>query len=296
MTTTERERFLADRRRMIGASDAPALLGLSKWNTPLGVYLSKVDPQAVASEMTDEQRWGLLMEPVLHAEYERRYGVELHAPPTVRHPDYEYIGCSVDRRAYGHGIVELKTASQSSKDQWGEEETDEIPDVYNVQVHQQMAVTGEDHAYVFVAFWCEFRRYVVHRDDAIVSRILEVDRAFWNDHVLKGIPPEPDFAHASTADLLDRLHRPEPGRSITLDEAQSLLVMEYEALGDQANDLTDQRRAVKAQLIHALGAAEFGLLPDGRRLRRSMTTRKAYTVEESTFPTLRILNPPKTRS
>ena len=41
MTTSERLEWLKTRQTGIGGSDVAAILGLSKWKTPLDIYLAK---------------------------------------------------------------------------------------------------------------------------------------------------------------------------------------------------------------------------------------------------------------
>jgi len=65
--------WLAERKRGIGGSDAAAILGLSKFRTPLQVYLDKIG-QAPPIEETAPMRWGKKLEPLILDEYEQIKG------------------------------------------------------------------------------------------------------------------------------------------------------------------------------------------------------------------------------
>ena len=67
---------LAARKRGIGGSDAPAVLGVSPWRTPLDVYLDKTD-QSDPVETTEAMEWGSRLEDQIAAAAAERLGVRM---------------------------------------------------------------------------------------------------------------------------------------------------------------------------------------------------------------------------
>ena len=90
---------------------------------------------------------------------------------------------------------------------WGYGEAS-VPDDVLAQVQWQMFVCGAPWAHV-CRFWAgnygpEFKIHTVKRDDQIIEFLFKKVRAFWFDHVVVGIPPEPDAS--TNSELCERLH------------------------------------------------------------------------------------------
>src|SRR3990167_9543260 len=67
-STTEAE-WREVRRQGIGASDAPAIPGLSPWKSPIQLYADKLGLAEDGSEETEAMRWGRRLEGVIIAAY-----------------------------------------------------------------------------------------------------------------------------------------------------------------------------------------------------------------------------------
>lgn len=63
---------------------------------------------------------------------------------------------------------------------------------YLPQVQHQLLVSGARRA--FLCFWHEglFHEFEVERDEALIAEIVKRGKAFWENHVLTGIAPDPD--------------------------------------------------------------------------------------------------------
>lgn len=190
------EEILKQRKTGLGSSDIAAILGLSKYKSPLDVYLDKTgdDTDNISNELI---YWGNRMEPIIADEYSRRKGVELIEPTEiVRHHEKDFLIANVDRLTVdGAGIIECKTASAFIASTWGDEGTDQIPDAYLLQVaHQSKVYESRGIQFVDIAVLIggnDFRiyRYIPNAD--LESRIEAAATSFWNNHVLKKIPPAP---------------------------------------------------------------------------------------------------------
>ena len=285
----DRETWLAERRKGIGSSDAAAIAGLAPegWGSALSVYLDKLGQ--LPERTTEPMRWGTRLEPAIAAAYQEETGVEISqpAPLIVRHPEHSWMLASPDRLAADR-IVELKTCSAFHAEQWGEPGTDEVPEHYLVQVQHQLAVTGMDLADVAVLIGGQdFRVYTLFRSEALISRLLEIEAAFW-ERVQQRQPPEPDWSHPNTPALVDALHAPKGG-SVQLHGGDALdLVNVYQELTSEIGDKQEQKAEVRARLSWLMGEAGEGVLADGRRITRKEVTRKSYTVNETTYVDFRI--------
>ena len=76
-----REDWLKERMAGIGGSDAAAVMGLSKWKTPLDVFLEKRGEIATDFVDSEPMKWGRLLEPVVRQEYAERSGEVVRLVP-----------------------------------------------------------------------------------------------------------------------------------------------------------------------------------------------------------------------
>lgn len=281
-----RREWLEERREGIGASDVAAILGLSPWTTPLHVYRSKVD--GIDEPETARMRLGTLLEPVLAQLYlDERPGHTLTSPGLTWHPTIGWLFCTPDRVRDGGVLVELKTSA--SGEGWGAAGTDEIPPHYLAQVQHQMCVMDADVCEVATLVAMDFRIYAVQRDDAIIEAMVDRLRMFWRC-VESRTPPEPDFGHRATLDLLNRWYRPEGSTTAlgpeALDVANTLEMARTDARSAEAG-----ADYCKAKLTHLMGSASVGELPDGRIVERKVVKRKAHEVEATEYPTITVKTP-----
>jgi predicted phage-related endonuclease len=119
------------------------------------------------------------------------------------HPEYDYLAANIDGEVfhpeYGHGLLEIKTASEYVKDEW---EGDDIPNEYLLQTHHYLLVTGLKYSYVAVLIGGnKFRVYFIKRDEEIIELLLAAEKHFYHEHLVKDIPPTVD-GHTSTKEML----------------------------------------------------------------------------------------------
>jgi len=204
-----RQQWLKDRQKGIGGSDAPAILGISPWKTPLQVYLEKRG-EAPGQEDNPSMRWGRNLEPVVRQAYADETGrrVAIPAVGILRHPRHDWMLASLDGIAEGDRVLEVKTARVAAG--WGEPGTDEIPEPYQAQVQHYMAVTGFYVADVAVLIGgSDFRIYEVPADPELQELIIDQEAAFW-DRVQHGVEPDP----VSAADIKIKFGRHSVARQV----------------------------------------------------------------------------------
>jgi putative phage-type endonuclease len=280
-----------DRRSGIGASETPALFGLSPWTTARELYGLKTGelPERVAN---DAMNLGTLLEEPIRVATCRRLGRTCVKPPTRRHAVHPYVYASPDGLFDERTGLECKNVGPSHAAEWGPAGTDSIPDGVNLQVHQQMEVYGLGEV-VVAALVCgnDLRLYNVGRHDGLVGCILAACREFWQ-RVQDRRPPDPDFAHPSTPALLSALYGVDGG-TVSLGAEFVPMIDLYEDLGKDLREAEKIRAVQKARILHAMGAAAVGVLPDGRTVCRREVKRAGYSVEPCSYIDFRIKQPKK---
>lgn len=181
----------ADRQLTLGASEAPIITGDAPWGDLLQLFAVKsgiIDPPEIDTPQT---QWGLRLEAVVAEWYSERYGVRLRRDNRrPRHPEHPWMATSLDRRVVGeNALVEIKV-KRFPTDEWGKEDTAEVPAHVLIQCMHELACTGADVCYVAVLFsGSDPRRYIIPRDEALIADLIELEAEFM-DCVKSGTPPE----------------------------------------------------------------------------------------------------------
>lgn len=274
----DRPAWLSWRRRGIGASDMPSVLGLSPYRTALDVYLDKIGERG-DDEETEAMRIGKAAEPMLADLYEQRTGRTLAATQVpLESSETPYLICTLDGITSDQRLVEFKTAGGLKGADVGEEGSDELPRDWLVQAHHQMLVADAavcDFAVLTGGFGFRFRVLTVERDPDWDEALHQAGADFW-DRVLKRSPPPPVLPNDGRN--LARLFRPD-GSETRIDAVMAAEAYRWEGLGEQIKALQDERHEIEATLRRALATASVGNLPDGRRLKRYSQDVAAKTIE-----------------
>lgn len=217
-----RDEWLTVRKGGIGSSDAGAAVGLNPYQSQLELWLIKTGrdgglPKIDPNDETSPMYWGTLLEPIVAAHYTKHSGNRVRRINAVlQHPDTDKVWmlANIDREVIGAGdvqILECKTAGEFGARLW----RDGVPEYVVCQVQHQLAVTGKAAADVCVLI-CgqEIRVFRIDRDDALIARLIELERQFWR-YVVTDTPPPADGS--DSADIALRcLYPHDSGNSIDL--------------------------------------------------------------------------------
>ena len=109
MTSAERLEWLKTRQTGIGGSDVAAILGISKWTTPLDVYNEKVADTPTEKD-SDSMEWGRRLEPVIRQAYADKTGRVVAVPEKQFRSDaHPFMIANVDGVCEDR-LLEIKTA------------------------------------------------------------------------------------------------------------------------------------------------------------------------------------------
>lgn len=255
-----REQWLEERRKGIGGSDAAAVAGLSPWKSPVEVWLEKTG-QVEPEEPGEAAYWGTVLEDVVAREFSIRTGLKVRRRNAIlQHPRYPWMLANVDRFVVGENVgLECKTTSAYNAKEW---EGEEIPAQYILQVQHYMAVTG---AYSWwLAVLIGGNRFIykkIGRDDELIEQLIEIEKDFWENHVLANVPPELDGSPAST-ELVKKLYPQATLPSVDLPSQAKELIEELENVKADIKILEEQKNECENKLKQLLGEHEAGRIDD----------------------------------
>lgn len=239
------------RTHSLGASEVAAVLGLSKWQTPLSVYRSKM---GVPNEIPEDLAYfGHALEPVIAKWI------------TDKHPEVGPVGDGVSVRSVEHPWltatpdrtmslgddgwipeggpwvpIELKTSSAFSKSAWDAG----VPDYYKIQSIVQQGILGAPYGWVAVLHGGNAPElYRVPFDAAVWEQIVRLTGEWWEAHVVAQVPPAP----TTTAEAVE-LWPGDP--DVTVEGGEDL----YELWG-----VLGQMEAERVDLAQRIDAAKLTL-------------------------------------
>lgn len=181
------------RRETIGASDIPAILGISKYKTARELYAEKNSTEpAEASEDKEDSSWGRILEPIIVGSWGIKYGVDVQRWITgpVHNTDASWATCTPDGwvRAVSsaesldgkmHAGFGVEAKNRRFEHGWGPSGTEEIPPDVEAQVRWSMFVTGAEQWGVGVLIGGNnFRHYIIKRDRAWEEWVFPIVEAF----------------------------------------------------------------------------------------------------------------------
>lgn len=247
----DRNEWLAQRRTGIGGSDAAAVLGMSKWKTPLSVWLDKTGHDTTTTE-SEPMRWGTLLEPVVRQEYAERSGNEVRQPDTIlRHPTHPFMLANIDGVTSSGRLVEIKTARTAEG--WGVPGTDEVPEDYLIQVQHYMAVTALPVADIAVLIGgSDFRIYTVPSDAELQGMMIDLEREFWTS-VERNEPPPPK-SYADVQAMFGASAR--AGAAIKADDNVMAAIDHLRGIRADLKRLAEAEEAQKAIIMAAMGECD----------------------------------------
>ena len=268
---------LGDRTKYLGGSDAAACMGLSRWKSPLAVWAVKTG--AVKEEDISELlpvKLGVRLEDAVAELFEEQTGKLVHrVNRTLIHPKYDFIRANIDRKVLKEdAIVECKTTSAWKAKEWDGEE---VPREYVIQALHYLAVTGAAKCYVAVLIGNQdFKVKTVERDEKVIDDLIRREVHFWNEFVLKNVPPS---AKASDKDTLSTLFpQAEEGKTIEMDSEASAILDTLEGMNKDAASLEAQIAEQENLLRQKLGDAETGLAR-GWKIRWANTKTRRFDAD-----------------
>lgn len=256
------EDWLEWRKKGIGGSDASVVCGISRYKSPVELWLDKTG-QLPYQETGEAAYWGTQLEALVRVEFTKRTGIEVeHKGVLLQSEEYPFMLANLDGTCehpdYGTCIFEAKTASAYKAGEWD----DAIPDEYQLQIQHYMAVTGYKAAYIAVLIGGNtFRWKLVERDEELISMLVELETNFWN-HVQMNTPPAMDGSAASAKFLSERFPDSVPKSQITLPDTATDLIQQYDTACEQLEAITERKQEAENKLKELLGENEVGTAGD----------------------------------
>lgn len=256
----QRKTFHEERRRGIFSTDTSAILGLSRYGTPLTVYRAKLGETDVRQPSL--AAWlGSHLENLVAELYTTSTGIKVRADNLAHfHKTYPWLGTHLDRRAVGDPglIIELKT--RGSTRGWGEDGSSDVPIDVWTQVQHEAFVVGAREVHVAALFSnSSFRVYTIAPDPSFERDVVPVLSAFWQDNVVAKVPPLPTGADPDTEYVRALADEGDGGEMKPCTPEMEEIVLRYKLARFNAAQAEFARDGLKNELIQIIGPDSDGL-------------------------------------
>lgn len=240
--------WLTLRHPYIGASEVPALMGVSQYKTIIDLAIEKMQPPQVREQNNAMKRGTFLERGLLdYAEAELK--------TTIITPDEMYaegrLIATLDGIA-GAQIFECKTTTS-----WIAGSP--IPPEWYWQAQAQMICTGADHVtFVVLDKRMNIEMFDVHYNDDDAYLIRERTDQFWQAVDAGKLPDDTPLSKEQVAQL-----HPEPLGEVEIGSTGLALVQEWQAVKSALADMTKRKEALENQLANILRDKQIGTI-DGQ--------------------------------
>jgi predicted phage-related endonuclease len=295
-TKPTREQWLKKRHKYLTSSDAPVIAGVG-YTDRFTLWARKTGK---IPDQGDQLRFrvGLALEELIHQELEQEAGVTLHDPGSYVLMTREWRGATPDRMIVKSpqalddftGIAEFKTVSAANKRDWKEG-----PSLYaSVQMLHTMEVTGLDWGLAAALLGLDdFTHHEVTRDEQLLEMLLEAEHAFW-EHVQQDIPPPLGYEESNKT-LKVMFPEAVEKKTVEIETAKARAALKGWRTAKQAikelkrelREIEKQNTLFENELRLALKDAERGEIGDAGTVTLKTTKREGYTVEPTSYRTLR---------
>lgn len=252
---TERQR--AQRKRWIGASDVPAIMGLSPYKSAYDVWLEKTDKLENEPEETESMRLGNDLESAIAAMAERKIGKRLVRPTSTYVASNGIMAANLDRQVEraAKGVDNVEIKSTFAVQRWGPAGTDHVPDDVMVQVQAQMICSDSSLTIVSPLFLTgrpQVSLYYVRADKALANMIEEACGEFHDRCIVRDIPPEHSLPSAEHVSRVRRVQN----KFVVIPDEIAERYMRARAMRKQADD---EHEKASIALRAAMGDAEHAV-------------------------------------
>jgi putative phage-type endonuclease len=169
------QKWLELRNNMVTASDAAAVLGISRFDTMDDILYKKCGFEKRYSEMSmSAMKHGIYYEDIARREYERITGEIVHEVGLIQHSEYPFIGASADGVTESGKLIEIKCPKGALRNK--------IPEYYVPQIQLCLEVLDlETCDYIeYSADLNTLKIFKVSRDREWFQKSLPTIETFWD--------------------------------------------------------------------------------------------------------------------
>lgn len=248
------EEWLRWRKKGLGGSDVGAICGLNPYRTAMQVYYDKTSDE-IEDFDNEAMRQGRELEEYVAQRFMDATGKK------VRRANYMFVDeqnpfmlADVDRLVVGENAgLECKTCSPYSAEKWKD---GKIPLHYLLQCYHYISVCNMECWYIAVLIYGQqFIYHKIERDGEIITNLIDIERNFWEEHIVKNILPTPDGSKLADSVIAEYYQKSE-NKVIALTGFDERLQRREELL-ELMEKMETEKNQIEQELKLYMGEAEM---------------------------------------
>ena len=268
------------REKRIGGSDIGAILGVNKYKSIIDVYIDKTE--GISFEGNESTYWGHIHESTIMKEFGKRHKefIVYQAPYSVI-DDFliaNLDGVLKDKENGEYGVLEIKTTNAFNYKDW---DGDVVPQYYYAQVQHYLMLTGYKFAYIAVLIGGNhYKDFKIERNEEDIELIRNKATEFYQENLLKKIPPMPDGSDAYMNHLKKKAMEIENDEVRELPEFEEIAIRIKE-LARQKKLIEDEDKLLREKILHKM-IEEKTLKAVAGKYKFNISERKTPDIEKMT--------------
>ena len=268
------------REKRIGGSDVGAILGVNPYKSIIDVYIDKTE--GISFEGNESTYWGHIHESTIMKEFGKRHKefIVYQAPYSVI-DDFliaNLDGVLKDKENGEYGVLEIKTTNAFNYKDW---DGDVVPQYYYAQVQHYLMLTGYKFAYIAVLIGGNhYKDFKIERNEEDIELIRNKASEFYNENILKLIPPMPDGSDAYMNHLKKKAMEIENNEVRELPEFEEIAIRIKE-LARQKKLIEDEDKLLREKILHKM-IEEKTLKAVAGKYKFNISERKTPDIEKMT--------------
>ncbi|MGA5691393.1 YqaJ viral recombinase family protein [Cytobacillus pseudoceanisediminis] len=255
------QEWLLWRKTGIGGSDVAAIFESDPWKSSYEVYLDKMGSLPKTFE-NEAMELGVKLKDFIAREFSIETNNKVRKKNAIlQHPKYPYMIGTIDGwiKDQNAGLL-CKNIHQYMANEWND---GKIPKKYLLQVMHYMAITGA--AQWWIALLIGGKKLVflkIDRDEALIKRIIEVEKNFWLYNVLSQQPPLYDGTKATREFLTNKYPTAKPKSVVTLPIEALDLVKQYKKAVEEEGKVQRKKLEAENRIKGLMGNNEIATVGD----------------------------------
>lgn len=250
----DKEEWLRCRKQGLGGSDAGAVCGLNPYRTAIQVYQDKTTDE-IEDIDNEAMRQGREFEDYVARRFMEATGKKVRKANFMYYDEeHPFMLADVDRMIVGENAgLECKTASPYMAEKWAD---GKIPLSYQIQCLHYMSVCKADAWYIAVLIYGrEFKYYKIERDEEMLADLIQIEKDFWENHVLKKVLPKPDGPELADSVIAEYFKKSRE-ETVALTGFDEKLNRRQE-LSEMIESMGTEKRQIEQELKLFMGEAEL---------------------------------------
>lgn len=254
-----------ERRNYIGGSDIAVVMGMSRWKTPLKLWLEKIG-EAEPDDLSQVEavQLGSELEEFVAQKFARETGKQVRKQSKMYvHKDYPFMAAHIDRLITGTDeILECKTCGSYKEDEWAEvietveidgkkveKVIEKVPREYLLQVTWYLGITGKKLAHIAVLIGGQkFKKRKIEFDKELFDVMVEMAKEFWNCVQTKTQPSVAPDDNSVLAEIFSQ-----PNEEFIESQNSEEKILKLQQLKSDISALENEKNMLEAELKQVIG-------------------------------------------